>query len=56
MDDQDTASVSVAGVIEAKKVGKTALYARSVGHDKHGNAVVFSEVSYILSVLPYLLA
>lgn len=47
MDDQDTASVSVAGVIEAKKVGKTALYARSVGHDKHGNAVIFSEVSYI---------
>lgn len=44
MDDKDTALVSVAGVIEAKKVGKTTLYARSVGYDKNGNSVVLSEV------------
>lgn len=54
MDDKDTAVVSVAGVVEAKKVGKTTLYAKSVGYDKRGNAVVFSEVSYS-KLLTYLL-
>lgn len=45
MDDKDIAGISVAGVVEAKKVGKTTLHARSVGHDKNGNTVIFSEVS-----------
>lgn len=45
MEDKDIASVSVAGIIEAKKIGKTTLFARSVGRDRHGNSVIFSEVN-----------
>lgn len=50
MDDKDIAIVSVAGVIEAKKVGKTTLTARSIGQDKKGNTVVFSEVIIFIAL------
>lgn len=50
MDDKDIAIVSVAGIIEAKKVGKTTLTARSIGQDKKGNTVVFSEVIIFIAL------
>ncbi|KAG8201918.1 hypothetical protein JTE90_027395 [Oedothorax gibbosus] len=51
MDDKNIAVVSVAGIIEAKKVGKTTLTARSVGQDKNGNTIVFSEDKVYISCI-----
>ncbi|GIY11089.1 hypothetical protein CDAR_380621 [Caerostris darwini] len=49
MDNKDIAVVSACGTVEAKKVGSTTLIARSVGLDKKGNAVVFSEDKTLVS-------
>ncbi|GIY81530.1 nuclear pore membrane glycoprotein 210 [Caerostris extrusa] len=49
MDNKDIAVVSACGTVEAKKVGSTTLIARSVGLDKKGNTVVFSEDKTLVS-------
>ncbi|XP_054706619.1 nuclear pore membrane glycoprotein 210-like [Uloborus diversus] len=51
MNEKDIATISGAGVVEAKKIGKTSLFAQSVGLDKKGNTVVYSEDQIIVDCI-----